>query len=142
MDIFAFAASGHLGPIHCGMSLDEAETLLGPGSPHPAIRMKPGIDGYPYYWESLALTIRGGIVEDVTVHTWPGPAIRLPLTPDPYPAPIKREDFLKALDCEYEVYEPLTFGSQSAIVTEAGVQAAFYHDDEDEFLIMVSKYAR
>lgn len=32
-----FAESGRIGPLHCGMPLTEAEALLGPGRPHPAI---------------------------------------------------------------------------------------------------------
>lgn len=42
-----FARTGHIGPLRCGMPLTEAEDLLGPGRPHPAIRMRPDIDGYP-----------------------------------------------------------------------------------------------
>ncbi|MER5473535.1 hypothetical protein ABZX90_26210 [Streptomyces sp. NPDC002935] len=46
-----FASTGQIGPLHCGMPLAEAEDLLGPGRPHPAIQMSgPDIDGYPYSW--------------------------------------------------------------------------------------------
>jgi hypothetical protein len=53
-----FARTGQLGPLRCGMPLAEAEDLLGPGRPHPAILMKgPDIDGYPYSWDGLRLVV-------------------------------------------------------------------------------------
>ncbi|WP_328756664.1 hypothetical protein [Streptomyces sp. NBC_00271] len=41
-----FARTGHIGPLRCGMPLTEAEDLLGPGRPHPAIR-KRNLDQAP-----------------------------------------------------------------------------------------------
>jgi hypothetical protein len=41
MDLLVdFSLTGQIGPLRCGMSLAEAENLLGQGRPHPAIRFK------------------------------------------------------------------------------------------------------
>ncbi|MET8945737.1 hypothetical protein ABZX30_19655 [Streptomyces sp. NPDC004542] len=47
-----FARTGRIGPLHCGMPRAEAEHLLGPGRPHPAILMK-GPDMAWTDWGSL-----------------------------------------------------------------------------------------
>ncbi|MFE9171863.1 hypothetical protein ACFYNZ_20585 [Streptomyces kebangsaanensis] len=59
MDVLvAFARTGRIGSLRCGMPLTEAEELLGPGRPHPAILMKgPGTDDYPYFWGGLELVV-------------------------------------------------------------------------------------
>lgn len=57
-----FARTGRIGPLHCGMPLSEAEGLLGPGRPHPAIRLLgPDVDGYPYAWGGLEWSSPGTV---------------------------------------------------------------------------------
>ena len=75
-----FARTGRLGPLYCGMPLAAAQDLLGPGVPHPAIRMRPDIDGYSYYWGTLDLRITRGHVSGIGIETArPGPDARLRL---------------------------------------------------------------
>ncbi|MFF5494115.1 hypothetical protein [Streptomyces aquilus] len=120
-----FARTGRIGPLECGMPLAEAEELLGPGCPHPAIRMKgPDIDGYPYAWGSLKLTVTRRAVSGLGLDVYPGSTVRLPelVLPDAesYESAIDRERLLAALDdaaCVYDLNDRLTFGEQSSILT-------------------------
>ncbi|GAA3990548.1 hypothetical protein GCM10022247_06650 [Allokutzneria multivorans] len=135
MDLLVdFARTGRIGPLHCGMSLAEAEDLLGPGRPHPAIVMKgPDINGYPYGWSDLDLSVTRRTVSRVRVQLWPGSTAKLPplVLPDSesFEATVLREDMIAALDaagCAHEVDERLTFGTQSGILTRpAGVGMIF-----------------
>ncbi|AZP22201.1 hypothetical protein EJC51_42640 [Streptomyces aquilus] len=128
-----FARTGRIGPLECGMPLTEAEELLGPGRPHPAIRMKgPDIDGYPYAWGGLKLTVTRRTVSGLAIELW-GSTAHLPtlVLPDSesYEATMDREQFVTALDtagCAHYVNDRLTFGSQSSILTRpADVCAVF-----------------
>jgi hypothetical protein len=68
-----FAQTGRIGPLYCGMPLSEAEALLGPGRPHPAIRMRgPDIDGYPYAWDGLELATAQRLVSEICIRLSPG----------------------------------------------------------------------
>jgi hypothetical protein len=154
MDLLVeLAATGRIGPVHAGMSLAEAHELFGPGRPHPALRMRPDLDGYPYTWGSLELEKAGEEVAKVGLRLWPGQRLELPAGLEPAglepaglgpaglgpagrgaddgaSATVERQAFLGALDdagCPYQTYSPLTFGDQSAIRTEVGTTAAFGH---------------
>lgn len=135
MDVLVdFARSGRIGPLHCGMPLAEAEDLLGPGRPHPAILMKgPDIDDYPYSWSGLELYVTKRVVSGLWINLGHSPTVKLPSLVLPgstsFEATVAREDLLAALDaadCEYRVNDILTFGSQSSILTRpANVCAVF-----------------
>ncbi|MEU5217431.1 hypothetical protein AB0G79_14690 [Streptomyces sp. NPDC020807] len=129
-----FARTGRIGRLHCGMPLAEAEELLGPGRPHPVIRMKgPGTDGYPYSWGGLDLTVTQRAVSGIQIRLWPGAPARLPalLLPgaEPFDGTVLREELVTALDdagCAHHVNDTLTFGEQSSILTRpADVCAVF-----------------
>ncbi|MFE9674470.1 hypothetical protein ACFYO5_10145 [Streptomyces sp. NPDC006259] len=134
MDVLvSFARTGRVGPLHCGMSLAEAEDLLGPGRPHPAHILCPGIDGYPYSWDGLQLMVTQRAVSGIWINLWPGSTARLPplvLTEsESFEATVLREDLTAALDdagCRHVVNSRLTFGRQSSLVTQpADVCAVF-----------------
>ncbi|WP_020140418.1 hypothetical protein [Streptomyces sp. 351MFTsu5.1] len=136
-----FARAGRIGPLHLGMPLSEAEDLLGPGRPHPAIRLKgPDIDGYPYSWDGLELDVVQRAVSGIRVRLRPGSTVRLPalLLPESesFEATVVREDLVAALDaagCEHCVNDTLTFGEQSSILTRpAGVCAVFSLPGRDD----------
>lgn len=129
-----FARTGRVGPLHCGMTLSEAEELLGPGRPHPAIVMLgPDIDGYPYSWDGLQLAVTQKTISGIQLNFWAGSATKLPPLVLPasesYAASVLREDLLTALDaagCDHCVNDNLTFGEQSSILTRpADVCAVF-----------------
>ncbi|MGW3631162.1 hypothetical protein ACWD7F_13510 [Streptomyces sp. NPDC005122] len=61
------ARTGRVGPLHCGMPLTEAEDLLGPGHPHPVLRMRPDVDGYPYAWNDLELVVTQRLVSGIQI---------------------------------------------------------------------------
>ncbi len=121
-----FARTGRIGPLHCGMALTEAEELLGPGRPHPAIVMKgPDIDGYPYAWGGLRLVVTQRSVSGLWINLWPGSTMNLPplVLPDSesFEATVLREELITALDtadCRHEANSILTFGQQSSIITQ------------------------
>ncbi len=121
-----FARTGRIGPLNCGMSLVEAEELLGPGRPHPAHIMKgPDIDGYPYSWNGLQLVVTQRAVSGIWINLRPGSTARLPplVLPDSesFEATVLREELIAALDtagCHHEVNPVLTFGEQSSIITQ------------------------
>ena len=141
MDVLVdFARSGRVGPLHCGMPLAEAEDLLGPGRPHPAILMKgPDINGYPYFWSELSLVVTQRIVSGIRINLWPGSPAKLPplVLPESesFEATVLREDLVTALDtagCEHHVNDDLTFGEQSSILTRpADVCAIFCRPGRD-----------
>ncbi|AZM92636.1 hypothetical protein GCM10017750_02180 [Streptomyces racemochromogenes] len=129
-----FAATGRIGPLHCGMPLAGAEEVLGPGRPHPQIVMKgPDFDGYPYAWGGLELVVTRRRVSGISIRLDPGSTARLPpeVLPDAgaYAATFLREDFTAALDaagCRHVTNPGLTFDEQSAVTTRpAGVNALF-----------------
>ncbi|MGQ4386746.1 hypothetical protein [Streptomyces sp. SAS_270] len=147
-----FARTGRIGPLHCGMPLTEAEDLLGPGRPHPAIRMIPDIDGYPYAWNGLELVITQRLVSGIWISLRPGATAKLPplVLPDSesYPSAVLREDLISGLDgagCRHDVNDRLTFGEQSSILTQpANVCAVFgtpgrdaHVPDHDRFYLSV-----
>ncbi len=135
MDVLvAFARTGRIGSLRCGMPLTEAEELLGPGRPHPAILMKgPGIDDYPYFWGGLKLVVTQRAVSGIWIGLWPGSTAKLPSLVLPasesFEATVLREELVTALDtagCEHHVNDTLTFGRQSSILTRpADVCAVF-----------------
>ena len=135
MDVLVdFALTGRIGPLNCGMSLAEAEALLGPGRPHPAHIMKgPDIDGYPYSWDGLGLVITQRAVSGIWINLRPGSTAKLPplVLPDSesFEATVLREELVAALDgagCRHAVNTTLTFGEQSSILTQpADVCAVF-----------------
>ncbi|MFC7262730.1 hypothetical protein [Streptomyces lutosisoli] len=135
MDVLVdFARTGRIGPLNCGMSLAEAEALLGPGRPHPAHILKgPDIDGYPYSWAGLRLTVTQRAVSGIWIDLWPGSTARLPplVLPDSesFDATVLREELIAALDtagCRHAVNSTLTFGEQSSLITQpADVCAVF-----------------
>jgi hypothetical protein len=129
-----FAGTGRIGPLRCGMLLTEAENLLGPGRPHPAILMKgPDIDGYPYSWDGLQLVVTRRVVSGIWINLWPGSTVKLPSLVLPasesFEATVLREDLVMALDtagCEHHVNDTLTFGTQSSILTRAADVCAVF----------------
>jgi hypothetical protein len=129
-----FARTGRIGPLRCGMSLTEAEDLLGPGRPHPAHVMRgPEIDGYPYSWDGLKLEVTRRAVSDISINLWAGTTAKLPplVLPDSesFPATVLREELIEALDaagCRHEVNSALTFGEQSSIRTEPAQVCAVF----------------
>ncbi|MFI9832337.1 hypothetical protein ACIHIX_32160 [Streptomyces sp. NPDC051913] len=135
MDVLTgFARTGRIGPLECGMPLTEAEDLLGPGRPHPAIRLKgPDIDGYPHTWGGLNLYVTRRAVSGISINLRPGSTAHLPelVLPDAqsYTSTVDREELLAALDaagCERHLNDRLTFGEQSSILTRpADVCAVF-----------------
>ncbi|MGW2977178.1 hypothetical protein [Streptomyces humidus] len=135
-----FARTGRVGPLHCGMPLAEAEDLLGPGRPHPAIRMRPDIDGYPYAWNGLELVVTQRTVSGIWIRLRPGSTTDLPplVLPDSesYSSTVLREDLiagLDATDCRHDVNDRLTFGEQSSVLTRpANVCAVFFTPHREE----------
>ncbi|MGY5001473.1 hypothetical protein [Streptomyces griseus] len=129
-----FARTGRIGPLHRGMPLAGAEDLLGPGRPHPAIRMRPAIDGYPHAWGGLELTVTQRLVSGIRIMLRPGSMSALPslVLPDSEScsSTVLREDLCAALDaadCRHEVDDRLTFGEQAGILTRpANVCAVFF----------------
>lgn len=129
-----FSLTGQIGPLRCGMPLAEAEDLLGPGRPHPAIQMKgPDLDGYPYSWHNLDLVVTQRTVTGLWIRLWPGSTTKLPplVLPDSeaHPATVLREEFLTALDAaggHHEVNPTLTFGEQSSVITYPGRVCAVF----------------
>ncbi|MFC1414720.1 hypothetical protein ACEZCY_36825 [Streptacidiphilus sp. N1-12] len=142
MDVLVdFAGTGRIGPLHCGMSLAEAEDLLGPGHPHPAHVMKGhDIDGCPYSWGGLKLVITQRTVSGIWIGLWPGSTAKLPplVLPDSesFEATVPREELLTVLDdmgCRHAVNDTLTFGQQSSILTQpADVIAVFSLPGRDQ----------
>jgi hypothetical protein len=143
MDLLVdFSLTGQIGPLHCGMSLAEAESLLGPGRPHPAIRLKgPDLDGYPYSWRNLDLVITQRMVSGLWIRLRPGTTAKLPplALPDSemHSATVLREEFLDALEavrCPFAMNPQLTFGEQSSVITQPGGVCAVFtlpaRDDE------------
>ncbi|QKW25976.1 hypothetical protein HUT11_07555 [Streptomyces seoulensis] len=129
-----FARAGRIGSLSCGMSLAEAEDILGPGRPHPAHIMKgPGIDGYPYSWGGLQLVVTQRAVSGIWINLWPGSTAKLPplVLPDSesFEATVVREELVAALDgagCRHVVNSTLTFAEQSSLLTQpADVCAVF-----------------
>ncbi|MDQ0791530.1 hypothetical protein [Streptomyces sp. B1I3] len=135
-----FARTGRIGPLHCGMPLTQAEDLLGPGRPHPAIRMRPDIDGYPHAWNGLELSITQRLVSGISISLRPGSTTKLPplVLPDSesYPSTVLREDLiagLDAVDCRHDINDRLTFGEQSSILTQpANICAVFFTPGRDD----------
>jgi hypothetical protein len=132
--LIEFARTGRIGPLHCGMSLTEAERLLGPGRPHPAIRLKgPDIDGYPYSWGGLELVVTQRHVSGIWIRLWPGSTVDLPPLVLPraesHSATVLREELIAALDaagCRHDINSALTFGEQWTMRTvPADVCAVF-----------------
>lgn len=138
MDVLVdFASTGRIGPLNCGMSLTEAEDLLGAGRPHPAHRMKgPDIGGYPYSWGGLKLVVTRRSVSGIQIHLRPGSASS--------EASVVREDLIAALDrvrCQHVVNTTLTFGRQSSIVTQpADVCAVFSLPGPDEHVSLRDRH--
>jgi len=129
-----FARTGRIGPLHCGITLAEAEHLLGPGRPHPAIRLRgPDIDGYPYSWGGLDLAVTQRRVSGISIRLWPGSTVDLPslILPgaETCSATVLREELIAALDtagCPHEINGVLTFGEQWSLRTQpADVCAVF-----------------
>ncbi|MFJ3634070.1 hypothetical protein [Streptomyces sp. NPDC090112] len=134
-----FARTGRIGPLHCGMPLAEAEDLLGPGRPHPALRMRPEIDGYPYAWGGLELCTTRRAVSEISIRLWTGSMARLPalVLPDAesYSATVLREDLIDGLDaigCRHDVNDRQTSAGQSSVLTHpANVCAVFFTPGRD-----------
>ncbi|WP_405792864.1 hypothetical protein OG753_30230 [Streptomyces sp. NBC_00029] len=142
MDVLVdFSRTGRIGPLTCGMSLAEAEDLLGPGRPHPAHLMKgPDVDGYFYTWGGLRLVVTRRAVSGIWISLRPGSAAGLPPLVLPgsetLDATVLREELIAALDragCRHAVNGDLTFDGQSSILTlPAEVCAVFALPGRDE----------
>jgi hypothetical protein len=142
MDLLTeLAVTGRIGSVRIGMSLLEAQELLGSGVPHPIIRMKgTQVSGYPYYWDNLELGVSDQVVDEVGLRLTPGGPFRVPAALWPglrdVSATVEREAFMAALakaGCQSEPFAPLTMETQSAIRTPAGVTAVFgYREASDE----------
>ncbi|SHG23175.1 hypothetical protein [Streptoalloteichus hindustanus] len=119
--LWELAATGRLGRVRPGMPLAEAEDALGPGVPHPAIKMLgPSASGYPYRWGHLALFVADGRVDEVALEPT---------------APVGMETFLEGLrqaNVPFEPYPELSSGQQIAMRTKVGAVAFFTHFDVSE----------
>lgn len=141
MDVLVdFSVTGQVGPLKCGMSLADAEKILGPGHPHPAIRMfGPDIDGYPYAWGGLDLVVSKRSVTGIWIRLRAGSTAHLPPLilhdSESYSASVTREELIEALDsadCLHDVNNTLTFGNQFSILTHPGeVCAVFFPPTRD-----------
>lgn len=127
-----FATTGRIGEVRPGMSLTEAQEILGPGQPHPVLRMRPDAQGYPHSWESLSLLTVDGTVTEVRLILQPGERFGVPATlwPDVenVSATVAQEAFTAALreaGSDFAPYDPLTLSRQEAILTNSGVIAIF-----------------
>ncbi|MFA1552023.1 hypothetical protein [Actinomadura chokoriensis] len=136
-----FGLTGQVGPLHCGMHLDQAEEILGPGRPHPAHVLKGSdLDGYPYSWGGLDLVVTQRSVSGIWIRLQAGSTAHLPPIILPgshsHPATVLREDFISALNtagCAHEIEQSLTFRSQSSIRTQpADVCAVFFPPHQDQ----------
>ncbi len=144
MDVLLdFAGKGSLGPIHGGMRLQEAARILGPGSPHPAIRLlgsKADEYPYPYSWGNLSLDIANGLVTAIRLRLEPGEtfAIPDPLKGNSSDSIISRETFLAALkerNYRYHAYADLTFEKQSAFqIQDTKVVASFFEHQQSDHI--------
>lgn len=153
--LIEFAGTGRVGPIHGGMTLAAASAVLGPGHPHPAIRLLGGkADGYPYRWDSLSLDVTRDRVSSIKLETWPGHTFSVPspLTPKggPHESTVTKHEFRAALDdahVGYSIEEPYLIDRQSVIrVAGTAVTALFSRFDEKnlgvrpgDYLLSVSK---
>lgn len=145
--LLEFAATGRIGAVRAGMPLAEARELLGPGKPHPMLRVQPDASGYPYLWGSLSLAVSAGVVDEVQLRLRPGGRFEVPaaLHPDSgdAPATVEREAFLAELEragCSFEPYTPLTLSEQTAIRTAAGTVAVFGHYSASEDIPTAGHY--
>ncbi|MGI5421831.1 hypothetical protein [Actinomadura luteofluorescens] len=138
-----FGLTGQIGPLYCGMRLDRAEEILGPGRPHPAHVLKGlDLDGYPYSWGGLDLVVTQRSVSGLWIRLRSGSTVRLPsiILPSAHPhaATVLRADFVSALDaagCAHEIEQGLTFGTQSSIRTRpADVCAVFFPPCPNEYV--------
>ncbi|AUI61351.1 hypothetical protein [Amycolatopsis sp. BJA-103] len=147
--LLEFAGSGRIGPIHGGMTLNEASEILGPGHPHPAIRMLgERADGYPYNWESLSLDITRNQVSSITLKVWPGGTFTAPSPLDqrhePQDSTVTKHEFLAALNkaqIGYKDVEIPATDQQSAIhFVNTGVSAIFGFFEESELITLAGNY--
>ncbi|MFD4674008.1 hypothetical protein ACFWNN_30115 [Lentzea sp. NPDC058450] len=133
--VLEFATTGRIGLVHAGMALAEAEDLLGPGRPHPALRRHPEFDGYPIHWESLSLLKSGDRASEVNLELSPEHPLRLPEVLGSRHVgelgSVLMEDFLAALDeaaCGYG-----SARSEEGVThldLESGVTAIFIHSED------------
>ncbi|MFI0811992.1 hypothetical protein [Streptomyces echinatus] len=85
----------------------------------------PDIDGYPYSWNELQLTVTQRAVSGIGISLRPGSTAELPplVLPDSESseATVVREEPVTALDsagCHHEANPVLAFGEQSSILTQ------------------------
>jgi hypothetical protein len=139
--LLEFAGTGRIRDIQLGMSLEEAEKLLGPGVEHPAISMfGPAAEGhpYPYSWRNLDLLMTRRTVTGIDLSIRPGQDFGVPqaLWPGDWPvaSTVTREDTLAALATAQHEYEPFTeLGSQSSVrIRETGVVIRFFDCEQSE----------
>ncbi|HEX8866802.1 MAG TPA: hypothetical protein VF821_14185 [Lentzea sp.] len=113
-DLLELAATRHLGAVRLGMPLAEAEAVLGPATPHPALRLRPNSPHYPYLWTGLRLFVSDGRVSRIVLEAELGA--------------VDREAFLDALrqkDITVEPWPEQTHGSQIAVRTSTGAEVLF-----------------
>ncbi|MEV6239688.1 hypothetical protein [Lentzea sp. NPDC051838] len=125
-DLLELAATGHLGAVRLGMPLSDAEAALGPGRPHPALRLRPNASGYPYHWGELSLFVADGRVDKIAL--------------EPELGAVEREEFLDSLrqkDITFEPWAALTHGNQIAVRTSAGAEVVFTQHDGGYYLIVL-----
>ncbi|MFI5558053.1 hypothetical protein [Amycolatopsis japonica] len=140
--LIELAGTGAVGPIHGGMTLAEATAVLGPGHPHPAIRLLGGkADGYPHRWDSLYLTFTRDRVSSIKLEPWPGHTFSVPspLAPEggPYESTVTKQEFLAAVDearIGYADDEHLTSGDQTAIRFADTAATALFAEIDDKIL--------
>ncbi|HEX8867242.1 MAG TPA: hypothetical protein VF821_16405 [Lentzea sp.] len=137
--LLEFGRTGRIGAVRPGMTLAEAQELLGPGTPHVAYRALPDANGYPYRWGSLSMNIWDGVALDVTVNVTPGGLLHVPTELWPglneVPGTFEREAVLKALedgDCPFEVDESLTLTHAMGVRTKAGTAVTFFHRETSD----------
>ncbi|MEV6236543.1 hypothetical protein [Lentzea sp. NPDC051838] len=145
--LIELALTGRIGPVRAGMPLSEAEALLGPGRPHPMLRMRPDADGYPYFWGSLSLEVSGGEVTRVELRLRPGTRLELPAAlgsrHDGASAEVAREEFLGALKeagCSFEADDQSAVSGQSSVTTQAGTTAFFVEFSASESVQVAGYY--
>ncbi|HEY9523356.1 MAG TPA: hypothetical protein VIR33_08955 [Thermopolyspora sp.] len=136
-----FAAARQLGPLRCGMSLQETQQILGAfhdrADDRRPRRWRPRL----YFWDDLELLICHAMVVSINVPMWRD-TVQLPAALDglgqPQPALLLYPDVLRALhgagdDCQ-ENPRLVLDGESRGISTGAGVNMVFWPDARDDRL--------
>ncbi|XVS61674.1 hypothetical protein ACQPYE_25655 [Actinosynnema sp. CA-299493] len=138
--VVGFARTGRLGPLRCGMTLDEVQDLLGPFhgrmDDRKPRRWRPRL----HFWDDLEVVICHGMVVTILVPAWRD-TLRLPHAVSgwraPHPAVMSYDDVLEALataGCSWrdEEFEGSSSDDGSRSIRTAGgeVSLSFWRDGD------------